>query len=323
MRRIVMLSAALLCATAFTTSVSAESIKDKTDRKEAAIPQCSRNLGTITVRESDTDNWTPLGLPAPDALLKVFVQKSGCFTLVDRSKAFDIAQQERELAARGALQRGSNIGKGQVRAADYVLVPAIASKNEHSGGGAVGALLTGIIGAPLGIAGAVLSEVGISSKTADVTLTVVNVRTSEDEQVEQGHGSKTDITFGGGGLGIGGGGFGAAGVSAYEHSDIGQVVILAYIQAYTKLVADMGGLPADASAAAPVQAVTMTVPGHLFVMPGKPKAIRTLAAGAILYPTGQTDGNWMQVRDEIGNLGWVSSRLVTAMAPPAPVTASN
>ena len=322
-RSIVTLTALLGAAIILTTSAFAESIDDKTAKKEAQIPQCTRNLGTITVREPDKDWWTQLQLPSPEALLKVFVRKSGCFTLVDRSKAFEIAQEERDLAAHGTLQHGSNIGKGQVRAADYVLVPDIASKNEHSDGGAIGAVVGSFFGAALGPIGVLASQIGISSKTADVTLTIVNVRTSEDGPIEQGHGSKTDISFGAGGLGGGGGTFGAAGVSAYQDSTIGQVTTLAYIEAYTKLVTDMGGLPADASAAAPAQAMTMTMPGHLFVMPGKPKAVRTLTAGAILYPTGQTDGSWIQVKDEMGNTGWVSSNLVTTMTPTPTATASN
>lgn len=318
MRRILMLSAALACAAAISvTTASAESIDRKTEKKEAEIPQCTRVLGTIAVREPDKDWWTELQLPSPEALLKVFVRKSGCFTLVDRGKGFEIAQEERQLAAHGTLQHGSNIGRGQVRAADYVLVPDIASKNEHSDGGAVGAVIGGLFGAALGPIGAILGQVHIGSKTADVTLSIVNVRTSETGPIEQGHGKKTDVGFGGGGFGVGGGAFGAAGVSAYQDTDIGQVVTLAYIEAYTKLVTDMGGLPAEASVAAPTQAVTMTMPGHLFAMPGKPKAIRALAAGDILYPTGQMDGNWMQVKDEMENVGWVSSTLVTTMAATA------
>src|ERR1700749_999840 len=102
-----------LLASAF--AAQAESIKEKTDRKEAQIPTCGRNLGTIAIREPDHNWWSDLNLAAPEYLLKVFVRKSGCFTLVDRGKGFEMAQQERELASGGDLQRGSNIGKGQVK----------------------------------------------------------------------------------------------------------------------------------------------------------------------------------------------------------------
>ena len=85
-------------------------------------------------------------------------------------------------------------------------------------------------------------HINISSKTADVVLTVTNVRTSEQQAMEEGHGSKTDVGFGFGGGWGGWGGFGGAGISNYQNTAIGQVVVLAYIDAYTKLVGDLGGL---------------------------------------------------------------------------------
>ena len=161
----------------------AESIREKTDRKMADIPNCGRNLGTIAIREPDHNWWGELNLASPEVLLKVFVRKSGCFTLVDRGKGFEMAQEERQLASGGDLQQGSNIGKGQVKAADYILVPDIASKNNDASGTNIGGILGGFVG---GGAGALLSNISISSKTADVVLSIVNVRTSEDGPIEQG-----------------------------------------------------------------------------------------------------------------------------------------
>ncbi len=302
-------SAAALVLPAF--GAHAESIKEKTDRKEADIPTCGRNLGTIAIREPDHNWWSDLNLASPEVLLKVFVRKSGCFTLVDRGKGFEMAQQERALASGGDLQRGSNIGKGQVKAADYILVPDIASKNNNSSGSNIGGILGGFVG---GGAGAILSNISINSKTADVVLSIVDVRTSEDGPIEQGHGSKTDVGFGVGGGWGGWGGFGGAEASSYTNTDIGQVVTLAYIDAYTKLVNDMGGLPAangsSASAEAPTQAVSMTRPGTLYDRRGDEKhahVVRSLSTGMVLYPTGTKDGVWWEVKDELGNTGWVSS----------------
>jgi curli biogenesis system outer membrane secretion channel CsgG len=293
------------------TLAHAEDIEHKTARKQAQIPTCGRNLGTIAIREPDHNWWSDLNLAAPEYLLKVFVRQSGCFTLVDRGKGFEMAQQERALASGGDLQGGSNIGKGQVKAADYILVPDIASKNSNAGGTNVGGILGGFIG---GGVGAIVSNINIHSSTADVVLSIVDVRTSEDGPIEQGHGDKTDVGFGVGGGGFWGGGFGGAEVSSYQNTDIGQVVTLAYIDAYTKLVNDMGGLPAaqgsSASAAAPSQALTMTRPGQMYDRPGNEKhakVVRSLSTGMMLYPTGQKDGIWWEVKDELGNDGWVSS----------------
>ena len=308
---------ALICAYASAAillpafAAHADSIEDKTARKEADIPTCARNLGTIAIREPDHNWWSDLNLASPELLIKVFVRKSGCFTLVDRGKGFEMAQQERALASGGELQGGSNIGQGQVKAADYILVPDIASKNDNASGTNIGGILGGFVG---GGAGAILSNISISSKTADVVLSIVDVRTSEDGPIEEGHGSKTDVGFGVGGGWGSWGGFGGAAVSSYTNTDIGQVVTLAYIDAYTKLVNDMGGMPgakgSSASAAAPTQSLTMTRPGQMYDKPGDQRhahVVRSLSAGMMLYPTGEKDGIWWEVKDELGNDGWVSS----------------
>ena len=295
-------SAAILVST---VAAQAESIREKTDRKEGDIPACSRNLGTIAVHEPQNNWWGGLGLESPEALLKVFVRKSGCFTLVDRGKGFEMIQQERALASGGQLQQGSNMGAGQLKAADYILVPDIASKNADAGGANIGGILGGFVGHGFG---SVLANINIHSSTADVVLTIDNVRTGEEGPIEQGHGSKTDVGFGGGGGWGNWGGFGGASVSSYQNTEIGQVVTLAYIDAYTKLVSELGGLSPNAGAEAPAQAVTMTRPGHMYLNPSvQAKVVRALTAGMMLYPTGQKDGVWWEVKDELGNQGWVSS----------------
>ncbi len=257
------------------------------------------------MREPEKNWWSDLKLASPEALLKVFVQKSGCFTLVDRGAGFALAQQERALAGEGQLQGGANIGGGQIRAADYILVPDITSKNANSGGFNAGGLVGGLFGP---IAGAIAGSISLSSSTADVVLTVTNVRTTEQEVLAEGHGAKTDLGFGLGGGGFGLGGFGAAGIGSYQNTDIGKVVILAYIDAYTKMVSQMGGLSTDAKADAPSQTVTLSRPGVLRETASETaKVVRPLDAGMILYPTGQKNGVWWEVSDEVGNKGWVSS----------------
>ena len=301
------MTAALCLASAslVTPGYAQSSIRNKTEEKKAEIPTCSHRIGTLAIREPDNHWWEGLGLESPEALLKIFVQCSGCFTLVDRGKGFEMAQQERALAAGGALQGGANIGGGQVRAADYILVPDITSKNGNAGGTNIGGFLGGFIG---GGVGALVSNINISSKTADVILSVTNVRTSEQQAMAEGHGSKTDVGFGLGGGGGGWGGFGGLGVNNYQNTAIGQVVTLAYIDAYTNLVGQMGGLSDAPAQDAAQQTVTLSRPGVLRATASeKGKVVRTLDAGMILYPTGNSQGIWREVSDEVGNKGWVSN----------------
>lgn len=288
--------------------------KQQKEKRQAEIPHCIKSHGTLAIYEPKNDFWTPLKLPSPEAIIKVFVAKSGCFKLLDRGGGFDVAQQERDLATNGDLQRGSNIGKGQIKAADYVLVPDIVSKNNNASGTAAMALLGGILGAATGMPslGAVVGGISINSKTADVVLTLTDVRTSEQKEMAEGHGEHTDWGFGGGGLMAGPGVVGGAAVSSYQNTDIGQVLMLAYVDAYAKLVTDLGYLEPSASAAAPKQSLMVVSPGHVFAKPdAKSKALREVTPGMLLYPTGVTSGRWYEVKDEVGTVtGWVAFQII-------------
>jgi len=217
-------------------------------RGEAQIPVCQRRLGTVAVVEPDTNWWQQLGLGSPEAVIKVFVMKSGCFGLVDRGKGLANRNIERALAESGELQQGSNIGRAQVKAADYFVVPDIVQQNANSGGANIGGALGGFIGHGFG---SVLGGISVNKKEASVTLTLVNARTTEQERLTEGYARKSDVSFGAGGGGGWWGGFAALGGGGYSNTAIGQVIVLAYLDAYTKLVTQLGGLPENASAAAP------------------------------------------------------------------------
>ena len=221
------------------------------EKGQAEIPVCTKRLGTIAVVEPDNNWWQQLGLGSPEAIIKVFVMKSGCFGLVDRGKGLASRNIERALADDGELQHNSNIGRRQVKAADYFVVPDIVSRNSNSGGNALGGVLGGLGRGMFGGLGAIAGGINVKKKEANVTLTLVNARTTEQERLTEGYARKSDIGFGGGAGGFFGGGFAAAGGGGYQNTDIGQVLVLAYLDAYTKLVQQLGGLPENASAAAP------------------------------------------------------------------------
>ena len=303
-----MLAAALLAAMA--APVAAQSAQEMRKLQAAQIPVCAKPLGTISVIEpEDAVNWwTGQQLPAPSKLIKVFVNKSRCFTLVDRGVGMAAAQYERGLAADGELRGGSNIGKGQVKAADYVMIPDLIAQNSNAGGNAISGLVGGLLG---GNAGALVGGLNMKKKTADVVLTVTDVRSSEQVAMAEGSAKKTDIGWGVGGGLFTGGGLGGAGVGGYANTELGQVITLAYLQAYTDLIGQLGGLPDDASAANASQAMRVTKPARLLGnAKGSGKAVRELDPGALLYPTGNRDGAMIEVEDELGNRGWISSNFI-------------
>jgi curli biogenesis system outer membrane secretion channel CsgG len=227
------------------------SARQQQTKQTAQIPRCGRKLGALAIVEPDNQWWREYNLGSPEAILRVFVQQSGCFTLVNRGRSMQSRAMERAMADQGELQRGSNLGKGQVRAADYFLEPNIVSANRNSGGGGIGGVLGGFGGA-LGRFGQIAGAINVKKGEANVTLSIVNARTTEEEALTEGYARKTDLSFGaGGGGGNFWGTFGAAGVTGYQDTAIGQIIVLAYLDAYTKLVGQLGGLPNNASQAAP------------------------------------------------------------------------
>src|SRR5258708_12367431 len=136
----------VLLVAAGTVSAAATVTAAHADTSQAPqIPTCDKKLGTLAVNEPQDPWWTAMQLDSPAALIKVYVAQSKCFTLVDRGKGLAAAQAERALAASGEERAGSNIGKGQMKAADYVLVPDIANRNRNAdrthAGGMPGGLL--------------------------------------------------------------------------------------------------------------------------------------------------------------------------------------
>ena len=246
--------AAVLALAISATAMPAMAKNESSGRKQQArgtaeIPRCARNLGTVAIVEPDNQWWRELSLGSPEAIIRVFIQRSGCFTLVNRGRAMENRAMERALADQGELQRGSNLGKGQVKAADYLLQPDIVSTNNNSGGGGIGGFLGNFVGGPIG---AIAGGINIKKGEANVTLSLVNTRTTVEEAMTEGYARKSDLSWGGGAGGLFGGGvFGAAGGGSYENTAIGQIIVLAYLDSYTKLVSELGGLPSDASAAAP------------------------------------------------------------------------
>jgi hypothetical protein len=289
--------------------VSAETVASVASAEQAApqIPTCDKRIGTLSVKEPENNWWAQYNLDSPEAMIKVIVAQSKCFTLVDRGKGLAAAQSERALASSDELRGGSNVGKGQMKAADYVLVPDVANRNRNSNGTNIGGALAGLI--PHGY-GAALGGVSFKSKTADVVLTLTDVRSTEQVALEEGHSKKTDLGWMGGGGGFIGA-FVAGGASSYANTEIGQVVMQAYIDAYTKMVADIKQLSPFAATDNAVQAVKMSKPGRLYSQPDlKSEVVRDLDPGMTLYPTGEKMGVWWKATDELGNDGWVPSTML-------------
>ena len=151
---------------------------------------------------------------------------------------------------------------------------------------------------------------------ANTVLSLTNVRTTETIAVQDGYAAKNSVSFGGGVGGFWGAGGAALVGGGYDSTDIGRIVTLAFIQAYAKMVTDLG-LVTPGSPAPPKPHRPRPSPRWRWWRSAprrrpSAKVIRTLPAGAIVYPTGNKNGLWWEVADENDNVGWV---LNTKLAP--------
>lgn len=201
--------------------------------------KCSSTNGTLRIVEpEDVSAWTSIGLSAPTKILKVFVNDSKCFTIVDRGSAFNAAQLERSLASSGMLQSGQNIGAGQMKAADFVMVPDLISQNLDAGGSNLN-----VSGSKAGVWGVGSGKASRTTrkKSAEVVLTLIDVRTSEqvasvtakavikDSMNAVQLGANVPVSMVNGQVGF----------SNYSNTPIGTAIRLAYEEAYDLLMNDI------------------------------------------------------------------------------------
>lgn len=201
----------------------------------ANLESCDEPLGTISVVEEQDGDWyryltSDLRLPSTIPVIRMLIQQSNCFVVVERGRAMQNMMQERALMDSGELRSGSNFGKGQMVAADYTMNPSINFSQSNAGG--IGGVL-GAFGGKLGAVGAVVG--GLKFKKAETMLTMIDNRSGVQIGVAQGNATKTDF-----GLGISGGGSGGFGaLGGYTNTPEGKALAAAFANAYNNLVRAM------------------------------------------------------------------------------------
>src|SRR5262249_535136 len=149
-------------------------------------------LGTLAVVEDQSSPWyyaltREYKLTSTVPLIRLLVQQSNCFVVVDRGRAFGQMQTERALNQAGELRQESNFGPRQVVAADYSLNPMItfSQKDTRGVGGALGGIpYAGAFGALAG---------GLRTSEASTTLTLVDNRSGVQLAAAEGAASNTDF----------------------------------------------------------------------------------------------------------------------------------
>jgi hypothetical protein len=223
--KLLLFSVILLCAGLTQADVASITGEDT----EPVVETCPEPKGTLAIAEPQTHVVMVLmqySLPAPTGLLRQFVENSNCFQVVERGVAMQNIQQERMLADTGLLQRGSNMGGGQIVSADFVMTPDVLFKDNNAGGVGVGAAVGSLFGGLGSVIGAMAG--GIKFKEAQTTLVLADVRSSLQVASATGVYKKTDWALGG--L------VGAVGGGAYTSTDEGKLVAGALLDNYNTIV---------------------------------------------------------------------------------------
>ncbi|MDD3651084.1 SH3 domain-containing protein [Immundisolibacter sp.] len=265
------------------------------------LTRCASPIGTAALVEQDNPMLAQVGLSSPIPLLRIMMAQSNCFQVVDRGQASQALQRERAMASAGELQSGSNMGAGQMKAADFLITPNVVFKDANAGGGGAG--LGSLIP---GIGGAIAGGIRWTNMESQVTLFLTNVRTGVQEAAAEGSASKRDIGFGG--LGFGGI-VGAAGGS-YASTDIGKIVAAALLDAHNKLVAQVQATQPAATRPSASNYVTLSDVNMRSGPSTQSPIVMLVPKGTPVAPNGEKQGAWWGV-DVNGRSGWVHSDFIT------------
>jgi len=218
----------------FAFAASAFSLHAQTVKGE--LESCTETLGTLAVVEDRNAAWyhtlrDQYKVQSTVPLIRMLVQKSNCFVVVERGAAMNNMRQERELDRSGEMREGSDFGKGQMVAADYSMNPTITFSERDTGG--VGAAI-GALSHKLGSFGSAAGAVAGRTKTREAAtmLTLVDNRSGVQLAAAEGNSSKTDINVWGGLFGGGA----AGGAGGYTNTPEGKVLASAFADAYNNLV---------------------------------------------------------------------------------------
>jgi len=153
-----------------------------TEGANSKLTHCDESLGTLAMHEDIRAPWYfdlrryKLGSTLP--VLRLMVQQSNCFVVVERGAAMNDVMRERVLENSGESRGSSNFGKGQIVAADYTMSPAIQFSGKT--GRSVGGVGGGVFGALAAVAGSV------STNEASTTLLLIDNRSTVQISAAEG-----------------------------------------------------------------------------------------------------------------------------------------
>jgi Curli production assembly/transport component CsgG len=286
--------------------------------------KCDKPMGAMAVVEPQdyvTQELSRYGLQSPTGLIRMMIQQSNCFLVVERGIGMQNMMQERALQESGELRQSSNMGGGQMISADFVLTPAVVFQENNAGG--VGGALGGLIG---GNSGRVLGAVagGVKFKEAQTSMLVADARSGLQVAAAEGSAKKADLRLGAALFGSSA----AGGLGGYQNTNEGKVLSASLMDNFNNIVRsvrgqpslhrDVGSLADEAGKKTKGGAVfnegDTVVPKignlKLYAQPAESaKAIATLSKGDEMIFMGEEKDGFMNVESGSGS-GWVKKVLV-------------
>ncbi|MDR2341622.1 MAG: CsgG/HfaB family protein [Campylobacteraceae bacterium] len=195
----------------------------------SGLESCEETLGTLAIHEDTNSEWYRIlrydyKLRPVTPVLRLLTQQSNCFVIVERGRAMDNMAQERSLAQSGELRSTSNMGKGQMVAADFTLTPEIIFSSVTGGSKASGrAGISGVVGTLFG-----------SSKTTESSAILTLIENRSGVQVVAAEGSAKNVDYSGL-VGLFGGSSGGE-IGGYTNTPEGKVVVAAITDALNNLI---------------------------------------------------------------------------------------
>jgi hypothetical protein len=197
-----------------------------------AMHHCAAPLGTLAIEEDTTSPWYSLltgqyQLGSTVPVLKMLVQQSNCFVIVDRGHALNQALQERALGDAGELRASNKIKRGKMVGADYTMTPSITFSNQNAGS------IAGVLAVIPVVGGFAATAAGqINTKSASTTLTLVDNRSTVQIAAATGSARNMDIGAIGGFMSSHTGGT----VGGYSDTPEGKVIVAAFTDSLNNLV---------------------------------------------------------------------------------------
>jgi hypothetical protein len=290
---------------------------------DSGLEHCAKPMGAMAVVEPQSEVLSALlryRLQSPVGLIRMMIQQSNCFIVVERGAGMRNMMQERQLGAGGDLRENSNMGGGQMVSADFVLTPSVVFSENNAGG--IGGAAAGLLGRRAAVVAG-----GLKFKEAQTSMLVADSRSGVQVAAAEGSTRKADLRLGGALFGGGGG----AAVGGYGNTNEGKIIAAAFMDNYNKVVGvvrddpslqrNVGTLKQEASAGGTTRAGAVFNEGDVLVpkiagvkVMAEPsdtaKVVATLSRGDELVTIGPSKDGFINVQGASGS-GWVKIVLMS------------